>query len=310
MDETLITEAQTDAQTAQTAPPDGNAAQPAAASDTPGSAASASTSSPTSAPAPASSPAPDPAAMPDAAAPAATGAPLDQAATQAAAATPDDGGLMAMAIDGGPVVWMIGALSVLTLALVLWKIWRLALLGAWSGGARAQRAVALWAEARDQEALEQVANRRTCRAVLTGAAMRARLDPALDPGGAQEETARVARGLLVRARAGLRPLELIATIAPLLGLLGTVLGMITAFQTLQEAGSRADPAALAGGIWEALLTTAAGMAVAIPASMALTWFESVADRLRHEMEDYATRIFLRPAAQPEVHTPDSALAAE
>ena len=90
------------------------------------------------------------------------------------------------------------------------------------------------------------------------------------------------------------PLELIATIAPLLGLLGTVLGMIAAFQALQAAGSRADPAILAGGIWEALLTTAAGMAVAIPASMALTWFESVVDRLRLEMEDFATRIFLRP----------------
>jgi biopolymer transport protein ExbB len=64
-------------------------------------------------------------------------------------------------------------------------------------------------------------------------------------------------------------LELISTIAPLLGLLGTVLGMIAAFQALQESGSRADPAILAGGIWEALLTTAAGMAVAIPASITL-----------------------------------------
>jgi biopolymer transport protein ExbB len=106
----------------------------------------------------------------------------------------------------------------------------------------------------------------------------------------------VARNLIARARSGLRPLELIATIAPLLGLLGTVLGMIAAFQALQEAGNRADPATLAGGIWEALLTTAAGMAVAIPASMALTWFESVVDRLRLEMEDAATRIFLRPVA--------------
>jgi len=108
----------------------------------------------------------------------------------------------------------------------------------------------------------------------------------------------VARALLAEARAGLRPLELIATIAPLIGLLGTVLGMIEAFQALQETGSRADPAALAGGIWEALLTTAAGMAVAIPASMALTWFESVADRVQADMEDAATRIFTRAAPGP------------
>jgi biopolymer transport protein ExbB len=97
----------------------------------------------------------------------------------------------------------------------------------------------------------------------------------------------------VQARAGLRGLELASTIAPLLGLLGTVTGMIAAFQALQEAGSRADPALLAGGIWEALLTTAAGMAVAIPAQVALTWFDGVIDRQRHEMEDAATRILHR-----------------
>ena len=110
---------------------------------------------------------------------------------------------------------------------------------------------------------------------------------------AREETTRVARLELLRAREGLRPLELIASIAPLLGLLGTVLGMIEAFQALQESGNRADPAALAGGIWEALLTTAAGMAVAIPAGVALSWFEAVADRVQADLEDGATRIFTR-----------------
>ncbi|MFN3722288.1 MAG: MotA/TolQ/ExbB proton channel family protein, partial [Paracoccaceae bacterium] len=114
----------------------------------------------------------------------------------------------------------------------------------------------------------------------------------------EAETARVARSLLARARAGLRGLELAATIGPLLGLLGTVTGMIAAFQALQEAGSRADPAALAGGIWEALLTTAAGMAVAIPASIALAWFDSVVDALRHDMEDAATRILHGARAVP------------
>ena len=108
---------------------------------------------------------------------------------------------------------------------------------------------------------------------------------------AREETTRIARGELARLREGLRALELIATIAPLIGLLGTVLGMIEAFQALQATGARADPSVLAGGIWEALLTTAAGMAVAIPAAAALTWFESVADAVQAEMEDLATRIF-------------------
>jgi len=198
---------------------------------------------------------------------------------------------------GGPAIWAIAALSVVALALVLWKVWRLALLGAWAGGRRARRAVALWAQGLEDSAVQELQGRRTCRAVLILAAMEARRDLSLDDDGARAETQRVARNLIAQARSGLRPLELIATIAPLLGLLGTVLGMIAAFQALQEAGSQADPATLAGGIWEALLTTAAGMAVAIPASMALTWFESVVDRLRLEMEDAATRIFLRPVRQ-------------
>lgn len=64
-----------------------------------------------------------------------------------------------------------------------------------------------------------------------------------------------------------------AQLAPLLGLFGTVLGMISAFQALQQAGAQVDPSILAGGIWVALLTTAVGLAVAMPTSVALSWFE-------------------------------------
>ena len=177
------------------------------------------------------------------------------------------------------------------------------LLGAWTGGARVSRAVDLWTAGQELQAVDLLNKRRTMRAVLTRSAMIARLDPSLDDDGAQAETQRVARAQLARAKSGLRPLELIATIAPLLGLLGTVLGMIAAFQALQDAGSRADPADLAGGIWEALLTTAAGMAVAIPASMALTWFESIVDRLRLNMEDAATKVFLRRPQQDQTAAP-------
>lgn len=115
----------------------------------------------------------------------------------------------------------------------------------------------------------------------------------------REEISRVAAGELFRQRKGLRALELVATIAPLVGLLGTVLGMVAAFQALEAAGSRADPSDLAGGIWEALLTTAAGMAVAIPASAALTWFESIADRAQGRIEDMVTRLLLTPATGGE-----------
>ncbi len=199
---------------------------------------------------------------------------------------------------GGPVVWAIGALSVLTLALILWKLYRLSALGAWTGGRVTGEAIALWQRGDRDNALSRLAPRRSVRARLAHAAMTAHRDAALSDDAAREDTTRVARGLLAELRAGLRPLDLIVTIAPLLGLLGTVLGMIAAFQALQEAGAQSDPATLAGGIWEALLTTAAGMAVAIPASMALTWFDSIADRLQSEMEDDATRIFTRGGARP------------
>jgi biopolymer transport protein ExbB len=206
--------------------------------------------------------------------------------------------LIEFILMGGPAMMAIAALSVLTVALILWRIWVLARFGAWTGGQRTEAALTLWAGGSQTEAIAQLTGRRSLRAQLVSAAMTAARNPAFDREAAEAETGRVARDLLRQARTGLRPLELASTIGPLLGLLGTVTGMIAAFQALQEAGSRADPAALAGGIWEALLTTAAGMAVAIPAQIALTWFESICDRQRHDMEDAATRVFQvkRPAA--------------
>jgi biopolymer transport protein ExbB len=204
----------------------------------------------------------------------------------------DTQALIAFLTQGGPALWVIAALSVLTLALILWKIWDLLRLGAWST-APTERAVSAWVSGQHDPARAFLASRRGLRATVAFTAMLACSAPDLDDAAAREETARVAKANLSRTRAGLRALELVATIAPLIGLLGTVLGMIEAFQALQDSGNHADPAALAGGIWQALLTTAAGMAVAIPASMALTWFESIADRIQADMEDAATRVFLR-----------------
>ena len=195
---------------------------------------------------------------------------------------------------GGPAMWAIAALSVATLALILWKVAQLLSFGAWSGGTHVARALDLWAAGARAAAIDSLASRTSLRARLAHATMQAAANPALDAAATEAEAARVARALLTRARSGLRGLELASTVGPLLGLLGTVTGMIAAFQALQEAGAGADPAALAGGIWEALLTTAAGMAVAIPAQMALTWFESVTEGLAGDMEDAATRILHAP----------------
>lgn len=207
-----------------------------------------------------------------------------------ASVTPVSSSIQAFLTQGGPAMWVIAALSVLTVALILWKFWRFLILGVWAGSG-ARQATALWVEGNARDARAVVAKRGGLRARVVQAAFAALQAPGLSEAKAREETERVARVELTRARSGLRALELIATIAPLVGLLGTVLGMIEAFQALQEAGSRADPSALAGGIWEALLTTAAGMAVAIPASAALTWFESVVDGVQADMEDLATQIF-------------------
>jgi biopolymer transport protein ExbB len=81
----------------------------------------------------------------------------------------------------------------------------------------------------------------------------------------------------------------IATISPLLGLLGTVLGMIRAFNVIASQGM-GTPATLGGGISEALITTAAGMTVAIPVILAHRYLSSKLDQLIIEMEEYSLRL--------------------
>ncbi|MDI7267854.1 MAG: MotA/TolQ/ExbB proton channel family protein [Myxococcota bacterium] len=84
----------------------------------------------------------------------------------------------------------------------------------------------------------------------------------------------------------------IAAIEPLLGLLGTVTGMIKVFQEVVATSEHGaiDPGRLANGIWEALITTAAGLIVAIPAFVAYRYLQSRAQRLTLRMEDGALRV--------------------
>jgi len=88
-----------------------------------------------------------------------------------------------------------------------------------------------------------------------------------------------------RLSANLRPLVVIGMIAPLLGLLGTVWGMIDAFANIALADGLGKPETLAAGISQALVTTAAGLCVAIPAQAAYYWFRSRIDRFVHRTED-------------------------
>ncbi|RKY20183.1 MAG: MotA/TolQ/ExbB proton channel family protein [Planctomycetota bacterium] len=88
-----------------------------------------------------------------------------------------------------------------------------------------------------------------------------------------------------RLSANLRPLVVIGMIAPLLGLLGTVWGMIEAFNVISSGEGIGSPEALAGGISQALVTTAAGLAVAIPAQAAYYYFRSRIDAFVRRTED-------------------------
>lgn len=85
----------------------------------------------------------------------------------------------------------------------------------------------------------------------------------------------------------LKILSNIAHIAPLLGFLGTVVGMIKAFKDIQNLaalGEAIGPGSLAGGIWEALITTAIGLSIAIPTYLAHSYFSNYVDKLINHME--------------------------
>lgn len=105
----------------------------------------------------------------------------------------------------------------------------------------------------------------------------------------REEVARVGAQQIHKMEAHVRGLELAATLAPLMGLLGMVLSMIHVFSSIQSAGARVDAGLLAGGIWEALLTTAFGLIVAIPAQGAFFYFDQKIENVRQRINDVGIR---------------------
>ena len=190
---------------------------------------------------------------------------------------------------GGPALWLIFGISVVLLTVGLWKFWHLIKLGAWNRK-QADEILKLWLEKKIEPS---DINPRNIRAKILGQTISAISNQNYTNDMVREECVRLANKNLNEARRGLRIIDLIITIAPLVGLLGTVLGMIEAFQALQDSGAQADPSALAGGIWEALLTTAAGMGIAIPASILLSWYDSVVSNVLADIENLATQAILR-----------------
>ena len=190
---------------------------------------------------------------------------------------------------GGPALWVIFGISVLLLTVGLWKFWHFIKLGAWNRK-QADEILKLWLEKKIEPS---DINPRNIRAKILAQTILVISNQNYTNDMVREECVRLANKNLNEARRGLRIIDLIITIAPLVGLLGTVLGMIEAFQALQDSGAQADPSALAGGIWEALLTTAAGMGIAIPASILLSWYDSVVSNVQADIENLATQAILR-----------------
>lgn len=201
---------------------------------------------------------------------------------------------------GGPVVAILGGLSVLALAIVLVKLWQFAV-GRVGDRRTARRALTLHRAGRTIEAIGIASRSRNPVAEVLAYALRGCLRRDLDEAVVREEVARLAADRIEALRSYLRALEVIASISPLLGLFGTVLGMIEAFQQLQNAGSQVNPAILSGGIWEALLTTAVGLAVAMPVVVVLAWLERIVDGVTHEMETVVTQVFTRDLAAEPAH---------
>ena len=93
-----------------------------------------------------------------------------------------------------------------------------------------------------------------------------------------------------RIYAFLPSLEVISQVSPLVGLLGTVIGMIDSFNELELGGSLVDPSILAGGIWTALLTTAMGLIVAIPALVSHYFLEKKINDLFDDFETLISKL--------------------
>ena len=116
---------------------------------------------------------------------------------------------------------------------------------------------------------------------------------AIEGGATEEELAIIGTRQVRLVERHLNWLELIATIAPLLGLTGTVTGMIRAFMVIAGSTASVSPALLAGGIWEALITTAAGLLVAIPIHVGHHFLARQTDDIAFLLKEIATNLYLR-----------------
>lgn len=198
---------------------------------------------------------------------------------------------------GGPILVLLIAMSLLGLTAAVYKALQFARLGVGRhGGSR--RALAAWASGDARGALEIAGADRAAISRVVAAGMTALLSNPQDAAHAEQIAAQEAQRFLATLSRHLRAIESIVQAAPMLGLLGTVIGMIDAFANVAAGGGAADPSALAGGIWVALTTTALGLMVAIPFYFISVWLEGRLDAERIALELAISEVTLarvRPA---------------
>lgn len=184
--------------------------------------------------------------------------------------------MIQLLINSGPIIWTLSIFSIVALTTVLAKLWQFRYQQA-KNAALSTEALSFLAEGKRANAMLLVNGRiyPACQSIKDSLSVLDKAD--LDQQSAKLECYRLAKLKVADLYSQLRILEVIASLAPLLGLFGTVLGMIEAFQAMESAGSNVNPSVLSGGIWQALQTTAAGLAVAIPVSIAHSYFDRRAE---------------------------------
>jgi biopolymer transport protein ExbB len=191
-------------------------------------------------------------------------------------------GVVAVLVKGGPVMIPLFACSVISVAVILercWFWWRR------RGTADAERVLELARAGKFEDALDLARRSRSPVARVLAAGVECR---SASPATAMEAAARAE---LVDMRRFLPALDTIVTLSPLLGLLGTVTGMIGAFGVMASSGIN-QPHAITGGVAEALIATAAGLGVAITTLVPYNYFSARAERMLDEIERGGARLEL------------------
>ncbi|MBK7877452.1 MAG: MotA/TolQ/ExbB proton channel family protein [Planctomycetes bacterium] len=184
-------------------------------------------------------------------------------------------------VSGGPLMWPLGVCSVIALAYVVERFVRLraSAIGTDGFGARVVDATRASGPA---AGLQLARSESTPLARILAAHFELAARPAPEREKRLED---VATGEVKRLAANLRPLMIVYIVAPLLGLLGTVWGLIEAFATVAVKQGLGRPELLAGGVYQALVTTAAGLSIAIPAVVAYYHFKGRLERFSRRVEE-------------------------